>query len=306
MIGLAVATGAAIAVVLLVPWFTAQPVAPLRAQQAFRDAKGVPMLDSVDDLLAIIWPSGERRTSSIRSSSGRRSRSLPSRYSAAIWTPRVRSGVVFGSLGVIGTVVALNVNLSLIAAQYLVLAAPYFVIVAGAGFSVLAESCWPKSKRCSSRPWRPPWCRSQRARRVRCTSRADSRKGPKCSAPRSTGFETEASQSGPKTPTTAWCSQVLPHRWVGMRSVPCRPGGRSRSRSRSMNGSERESRVHEDPKTVFLVDIFRGKREPASEVFDANDEYLELVAVAGTPDDGFRKYVRVFEVDECVLDGSCP
>ena len=169
VIGLAGAVGVAVGLVLMVPWFTAQPVSPLRSQQAFRDAKGIPMLDSVDDLLAITWPNGETQDFFHPLVFLAIVVLVASAVVGYVTTLRIRPAVVFGALGGVSTVVLMNVNLSLIAAQYLVLAIPYLVILAGAGFTVLVDLVSRADvtvRGVAATGWRSARCTP----RLRCTS----------------------------------------------------------------------------------------------------------------------------------------
>lgn len=301
--GLAAVTGAAIALVLMVPWFTAQPVAPLRAQQAFRDAKGVPMLDSVDDLVAIVWPSGEMQDFFHPLAFWATVSFVVLAAVAAIWTPRIRAAVVFGSIGGIGTVVALNVNLSLIAAQYLVLAVPYLVIVAGAGFSVAAEGLsarGPIMRTAAAVVVGAASLYGTVALHERVQAGADSLST--AFAPiREGGFAVRAAGADDcvvltgTAPQVGWYAQCRMSTWG---SVPVAEPLDERIRSLMQR--------HDPPLTVFVVDILRGKREPSAEVFDDNSRLFSDVAEVGTPEDGFRRYIRILRPDDCVLTESCP
>lgn len=303
VIGLAAATGLAMGLVLLIPWFTAQGQSPLRAQQAFRDAKGIPMLDSVSDFNSIVWPSGAREDFFHPLVFWTIVALLLIAVVSTIRLERVRPIVVFGLIGGIGTIVALNVNLSLIQTQYLVLAIPYVVIVAGAGFSVTLD-------------WIDGWNLAVRslfaitvvvvvafstvALKDRLHAGAASLEasyGPI----RDSGLTVRALGDDDclvltgTSPQAGWYAQCQMSPW---------------GRPPATNPREFDDQLQNvvasvgSGTTVYAIDVLKGKREPASKLFDENANLL-LVGTVGTPDDGGRRYVRIFEVDECITDDSC-
>lgn len=302
LLALAATVGLATGLVLLVPWFTSQPVSPLRAQQAFRDAKGVPMLDSVADLVAITWPDGERHDFFHPLVFWVIVALVSIAVVASLRIAVIRRAVVFGSIGGVATVVALNVNLSLIAPQYLVLSAPFLVIVAGAGFVVVADA--------AGRVGRP----AQAALALvlvagglyasvglhRDVQDETARLTRAFTPLRDTGFLVRSFGNDDCVVLTGTAPQIG---WYsGCRMSTWGPV----ELDRPLEEIRYRTDWHDPPKTVYVVDVLEGKREPNSEVFDANTEHLTLVGEVGTPDDGPRRYLRIFEVDECVLVGSCP
>ena len=302
VIGLAGAVGVAVGLVLMVPWFTAQPVSPLRSQQAFRDAKGIPMLDSVDDLLAITWPNGETQDFFHPLVFLAIVVLVASAVVGYVTTLRIRPAVVFGALGGVSTVVLMNVNLSLIAAQYLVLAIPYLVILAGAGFTVLVDlvSRADVTVRAVAATGVAICALYATVALHQRVQDAATTLNTQFSAVRDAGFAVRSFGADDcvvltgTAPQVGWYAQCRMATW-GSATV-----------EESFDQAVRDRvELHDQPMTVYVVDVLRGKREPGSDVFDANLDSLTALAEVGTPDDGPRQYIRVFQLQPCVLTDSC-
>lgn len=295
-------TAAACGFVLFTTTATAQAVSPFAAQRAFRDAKEIPRWNSLGDLPRLIIPNNEIDDMFHPVVFGLFViGTAVALFDAARRRSSVQPGVAFTLIGGVLAVVALNFNLSHLEGQYLLAALPFGAVLAAIGLVSLWRSIATSVPRAGIfliilaiglagfMTLRTESRLDQQNNALEKSFRVIADAG---SAIRALDRDDCIVVSG-TTPQAGWYSQCAGTPFV-TRSSDVTLGDRIRSSLR---------RVPE-PGPTFVLFPNSGKRQPTAEVVEG-DESLSVVIERGAPGDGPRQWVRVFAVDDCVLEDSC-
>lgn len=288
-----------IVLILMVPALTRQSTAPFVAQRRYQEGRAIPVADSVGESVAIIWPDGDRfdffQPLVFFTAMGFAIAGLL----IGLARPALRRATVFCVVGLGFTLVGLNVALDHMETRYLIVALPFLSVLVGIGVvsikglvpsspvlgwvSVLAASALVIATVTESHDRHV-----QHARQLEASFGLIEEAGARLAG---LGDPDCVVLSG-RSAQTGWYTRCRSASWLVGSEQPITEQIRTR-----VSG-------HADPVNLYVFDIPGHNRQPDSSSFDG--PLFELVTELGDPGARSGFHVRIFRVDDCVRDDTCP